>query len=1043
MDFTRLRLSGFKSFVDASDFRIEPGLTGVVGPNGCGKSNLLEALRWVMGAASAKAMRGEGMDDVIFAGSGARPSRNHAEVTLTIDNAARDAPAALNAEAVLEVTRRIDRGEGSTYRVNGREVRARDVQILFADASTGANSPALVRQGQISELIAAKPQNRRRILEEAAGVSGLYGRRHEAELRLAAAQANLERLDDLARELESGLARLRREARQASRYRALAAEIRTMHATLLQQKWAEARSVAERAQGEEARATGALEAAVRAAAAASTGAVEAETAIRPLRDEEVAASAVLGRLSIEKDRLDRDLERAGAETRRLAAELERIAADDAREAERADDAAAATARLESEILDLRGELDAAPERLPALESAASTAEAARAQADGEVEALAASTAGAQAEERAARARLADAETRLTRVNAALAQARTELASLPAAPTSGNTNERAAEALATARRSVEAAEAARSEAQAAEAETRQAMRAAEDALAEAASEAAALTRLAGAPAVKAFAAVLDQVAPNPGLEAALAAALGDDLAAALDRRAPAFWAGAEASAPAWPKGARPLAELVEVPAQLAARLAFTALVEGADGERLQGALPPGARLVSRQGDLWRWDGFTQRAAAPRPAQARLEQKARLAALRTAIAELEPAAQGARQAHARASGGVTRAETALRDARTTSSPGGDGARQGARGRRTPDAGKRPTRGPGRAAHRDRDPPGGRRRRRRNGRWTRSARRDEPDRPRRYPPGLEAAARAGAGAGAGRPAARARTALDAETRERGGPGATASNRAHRRAGRTLESSRRDRPGAARRPGRANKRSPGGLAGDAARGAGQGARGALSRLLDELGQAQARKAKAADALAVAETARASADREARAAEAAAADAREARAGLAARLEGPANAWPNRPLPWPKPAAWPRSISISISGPRPPPTIRIPAPPRPAWPPWSASATPWARSICAPRTRRPSRARAWPASPPSGRIFPGRWPSCARPSASSMPRAAPASWRRSRSSTATSATCSSPCSRVARPSFGWWSRKTPWRPGWRCSPARPANGWR
>ena len=201
MQFQRLRLSGFKSFIDPTEFRIEPGLTGVVGPNGCGKSNILEAMRWVMGAASAKAMRGEGMDDVIFAGSGARPSRNHAEVALTIDNSDHTAPAQFNKDSVLEVVRRIDRGQGSTFRVNGREVRARDVQLLFADASTGANSPALVRQGQISELIAAKPQNRRRILEEAGGVSGLHSRRHEAELRLRAAEANLNRLEDIMREL--------------------------------------------------------------------------------------------------------------------------------------------------------------------------------------------------------------------------------------------------------------------------------------------------------------------------------------------------------------------------------------------------------------------------------------------------------------------------------------------------------------------------------------------------------------------------------------------------------------------------------------------------------------------------------------------------------------------------------------------------------------------------------------------------------------------------------------------------------------------------
>ena len=200
MHFQRLRISGFKSFIEPVEFRIEPGLTGVVGPNGCGKSNVLEALRWVMGANSAKAMRAGGMDDVIFSGSGSRPSRNHAEVALTIDNTdggTRAGPVRGRAGAGGGA-RGIDRGAGSTFRINGREVRARDVQLLFADASTGANSPALVRQGQISELIAAKPQNRRMILEEAGGVSGLHSRRHEAELRLRAAEANIARLDDVA-----------------------------------------------------------------------------------------------------------------------------------------------------------------------------------------------------------------------------------------------------------------------------------------------------------------------------------------------------------------------------------------------------------------------------------------------------------------------------------------------------------------------------------------------------------------------------------------------------------------------------------------------------------------------------------------------------------------------------------------------------------------------------------------------------------------------------------------------------------------------------
>ncbi|HBS33266.1 MAG TPA: chromosome segregation protein SMC, partial [Parvularcula sp.] len=183
MKFVNLRLVGFKSFVEPTDLEIRDGLTGVVGPNGCGKSNLLEALRWVMGATSAKALRGDGMGDVIFAGTSMRPSRNWAEVILTLDNSDRTAPAEYNNDETIEVSRRIlnkDDGTQSIYRINSKEVRAKDVQLLFADASTGANSPSLVRQGQISELISAKPQNRRRLLEEAAGITGLHSRRHEA-----------------------------------------------------------------------------------------------------------------------------------------------------------------------------------------------------------------------------------------------------------------------------------------------------------------------------------------------------------------------------------------------------------------------------------------------------------------------------------------------------------------------------------------------------------------------------------------------------------------------------------------------------------------------------------------------------------------------------------------------------------------------------------------------------------------------------------------------------------------------------------------------
>src|SRR4026207_2178209 len=273
MKFRRLRLTGFKSFVEPAEVEIEDGLTGVVGPNGCGKSNLLEALRWAMGETSYKSMRGAAMEDVIFAGSRDPPPRNPAEVTLFIDNSARTAPAEFNDSDQLEVTRRIEREAGSAYRVNGKDTRARDGRLLFEDAAPGPRSPALVRQGRIGEIVNAAPQERRRVLEDAAGIAGLHSRRHEAELRLKATESNLERLGDpigqpsppglrgrrdeaelrlkatesnlerlgdLIGQLSSQLQALRRQARQAQRYREISGKIRETEAILDPRHWVSA-----------------------------------------------------------------------------------------------------------------------------------------------------------------------------------------------------------------------------------------------------------------------------------------------------------------------------------------------------------------------------------------------------------------------------------------------------------------------------------------------------------------------------------------------------------------------------------------------------------------------------------------------------------------------------------------------------------------------------------------------------------------------------------------------------------------------------------
>ncbi len=310
MKLTRLRLHGFKSFVEPTDFHIEPGLTGVVGPNGCGKSNLVEALRWVMGETSHKSLRATDMDSVIFAGSGNRPSRNHAEVAMTIDNSERNAPSAVNDQDMLEITRRIEREAGSAYRINGRDVRARDVQILFADAATGARSPALVHQGKIGEIIQAKPEQRRRVLEDAAGVAGLHARRHEAELRLKAAETNLTRVEDVIGQLAGQIDGLKRQARQAIRYREVAAKVRKAEAMLFHLRWMQAHAdVNDSAQTHDLSVREMAERTREQAEAARIQAIRASE-LPALRDSEARAAAGLQRLTSARDLLDREEERA-------------------------------------------------------------------------------------------------------------------------------------------------------------------------------------------------------------------------------------------------------------------------------------------------------------------------------------------------------------------------------------------------------------------------------------------------------------------------------------------------------------------------------------------------------------------------------------------------------------------------------------------------------------------------------------------------------------------------------------------------------------
>ncbi len=653
MKFSRLKLHGFKSFSDLTELYLEPGLTGVVGPNGCGKSNLVEALRWVMGESSYKAMRASGMDDVIFNGSGNRPARNSAEVTLVLDNSDRTAPAALNTADVLEVTRRIEREEGSVYRVNGKEVRARDVQLLFADASTGAHSPALVRQGQIGELIAAKPVQRRALLEEAAGISGLHSRRHEAELRLKAAEQNLERVEDVINQVTQQLEQLKRQARLATRYRGLSGEIRKAEATLFHIRWINARAAEKETEAEQGRLVGALADAQHVELEAQKAVILAEQAVQPLRDKEAAAGAALQRLTILAEQLAEEARRAEQRRVELTQRIEQTMADGARERallEESDEAltttAAEKARLEAEAA---GEADAFATAKAAAEEALNAVRAA------EAEARIAADLEAQVRARRAQAHRGaeDAATRIARLRQQIEEVSRDAANVAAELEADNgvTARRAAlesvqAAAAAAEADAVAAEEATRQAQAALDEVRPRVTEAEALVNRLDAEAQTLNRILNGGAKGLWTAIADELRVDAGFETALGAALGDDLEASSDAGAPLHWAGPIPSAgdPPLPGGVTPLSTHVSGSGLLERRLNQIGVVERSEGSSLQAQLKPGQRLVTMQGDLWRWDGFVSAADAPSAAAQRLAQRNRLAELDAELAE----ARGSRNA-----------------------------------------------------------------------------------------------------------------------------------------------------------------------------------------------------------------------------------------------------------------------------------------------------------------------------------------------------------------------------------------------------------
>ena len=683
MQITRLRLAGFKSFVEPTELRIEPGLTGVVGPNGCGKSNLVEALRWAMGESAAKRMRATELEDVIFAGTAARPSRNFAEVALALDNQAGKAAPPYHDQPVVEVVRRLPRGGHSSYRINGRAARAKDVQQMLADAATGARSTAIVAQGQIGEFVAAKPTDRRGVLEEAAGVAGLYSRRKEAETRLRAAETNLDRLEDVLTTLATQRQGLEKQARQARRYRKLQEQAKEVEAQLFAVRWQAIAAQEQAAKTAAHEAEAAQESATRAAAHAAKLQADAASALPEKRKEEATAAAIWQRLAAERDAKKGEAGRVAEEQKQVALRVASLESDLAREASLAAEAAEAIKALQAEAAGLEEQNQHAGPAASELAATLAVREKALKEAEIVAQATAQTLATTQAEQKAAERSKSEAEGRLSGLQRQLEQAeldhQTAAGSLPSSEALAEAEQTATEA----RRARNRQQYTMASAREAETATEAAAKRAEDLRREAdrarlklSTEVETLRKLLASPGNDAP--LLAHLKAMQGYEAALAAALGEDVAAGLDTAKPLHWrAGISATATTLPPGCEPLADKVEAPQALAARLAQVFVAPDADtATDLAAGLKPGQRLVTKDGGLWRWDGFTAHAGAPTAGAQRLAQQNRVAGLADdlvaadrALAKLAALSRNANQARDAAQQQRLKHRDLLREAEST--------------------------------------------------------------------------------------------------------------------------------------------------------------------------------------------------------------------------------------------------------------------------------------------------------------------------------------------------------------------------------------
>ncbi len=677
MHFTRLRLSGFKSFVDPTELVIKPGLTGVVGPNGCGKSNLLEALRWVMGENSAKSMRGDGMDDVIFAGTSTRPARNLAEVTLTLDNEDRTAPAAFNDERVLEISRRIERDSGSAYRLNSKEIRGKDIKLMFADASTGAHSPSLVSQGRIGSLISAKPKERRAVLEEAAGISGLHSRRKEAESKLNSANKNLERLGDIELGLNDQIRSLKNQARQATRYKNVAGEIRKLHSLLLHIEWQTISKNIDVSSAKEKEVSLLVAKITTELVKLSKEQAIIASELPALRQTEAEISAKLHRITVSRDGLDGEEQRLIETQNKLRALLEQADQDEIREKDVIRDSNVAIERLQLEKKLIEDEISGSSINIDQLAKILAEKQAETLEAELALEHLM----GKQAERNAERLNFSrEIEERDGHVKNLEDQKITideRLATLEnnnlftQALTSSEKKLASAELdITRLRLAFNEAEDHRQSLQQQEQDARNSLQAVQSKFARIKAEKEALEELLSSSQNENGRPILEVLSVTKGYETALGAALDADLEVTDDLNTPVHWRDLPPLKVInkMPREIKTLDHFVSGPSLLTRRLSQIGIVENEKiAVELMEQLLPGQRLVTLNGGVWRWDGLCVSPDAPSGAAIRLAQKNRLLGLIDECVLKEKDAEKAQEFLSKVQEKLTMIKQASRDAR----------------------------------------------------------------------------------------------------------------------------------------------------------------------------------------------------------------------------------------------------------------------------------------------------------------------------------------------------------------------------------------